>query len=491
MNKWLDRLYLSSPAALQNLMVTAYGVESRLQRFGKRYEHWVEFLERSERFSEEELQAYQDERVADLIRHAYERVPYYRRVMDERRLTPQDIRTVAHLAKLPILTKDLVRKHLREMIAEGESLERLKASPTSGTTGSPFVVYWDRETDVLWNVMIWRHRRWAGIRFGERYGTFLGRVVVPTGVDRRPFWRYNLAWNQIVFSSFHLSPKHFGAYIDTLQRSGIVAIEAYPSTAYILALGLESAGVRVPLRAVFTSSEPLLQVQRELIEDRFQTSVYDYYGMSESIMFAGECPAHCGMHHHAEMSVVEVMDANGDLVPDGQVGRLIGTTLHNRAMPLIRYDVGDLTSRLGKACECGRAHPLFSQVTTKAEDIVVTPDGRLVSPSVLTHPFKLLRGLVKSQIIQESIDHVRILLVPAEAPNQEVLEELRAAFEARLGSGVRIEIEIVEDIKPGPTGKFRWVVSKLPLEWKLKGRSNLYTALAETAHDELGGLRKR
>jgi phenylacetate-CoA ligase len=474
MNKWIERIYSASPAAVQSSLVTLYGMKSKAQRFGPRYDRWMAFFEKADAFSKNELESYQDERLAKLIRHVYEKVPYYRTVMRERRLVPDDIRSAADLPKLPILTKSIVRQDPLQLLADGSTIGKLKASPTSGTTGSPFVVYWDRETDVLWNALIWRHRRWAGVEFGERYGTLLGRVVVPPNRLRPPFWRYNAAWNQVLFSSFHLGAGNFGAYIEKIRSAALVAMEAYPSTGYILARGLDEAGVRIPLRAFFTSSEPLLQIERELIEDRFQTQVFDYYGMSEAVMFAGECKAHRGLHHHGELSVVEILDSQGSPSRDGDVGRLVGTNLHNYAMPLIRFEVGDLTSRLPGACSCGRPHPLFSQVTTKAEDIIVTPDGRLVSPSVLTHPLKPLKTILKSQIIQETIDSVRVKLVLGGAADPRELEQVRAGFESRLGPTVRVNVEVVDDIPRDASGKYRWVISKIPLASKLESSQNLY-----------------
>ncbi len=474
MNKWIERIYSASPAAVQDTWVTLYGVKARAERFGRRFDKWMEFFQTADGFSGEELRAYQNERLAELIRHVYERVPYYRRVMKERRLVPDDIRSAADLPKLPILTKSIVRQDPLQLISEETTIGKLKASPTSGTTGSPFVVYWDRETDVLWNALIWRHRRWAGVEFGERYGTLLGRVVVPPDRRRPPFWRYNAAWRQLLFSSFHLGPDTFAAYIEKLQNAGLVAMESYPSTGYILARGLDEANARIPLRAFFTSSEPLLRIERELIEDRFQTEVFDYYGMSEAIMFAGECRAHRGLHHHAELSIVEILDSQGNSTPEGEVGRLVGTNLHNRAMPLIRFEVGDLTSRLPAACSCGRPHPLFSQVTTKAEDIIVTPEGRLISPSVLTHPLKPLKTILKSQIVQEDTASVRVRLVLAGAADRRELDQVRDGFQSRLGPNMRVDIEVVDEIPRDVSGKYRWVISRVALASKLEAGQNLY-----------------
>lgn len=470
----LESIYRRLPAPLQEVALSAVGLKLRLERFGDDYERWVAEFDRTEGYSSGELREYQDEALRSLIRHCYERVPYYRAVMQERKLRPGDIRSQTDLVKLPILTKETIRARTDELIADGLRRSDLKASPTSGTTGSPLTVYWDRTADVLWNVLIWRHRQWAGVSFGEPYATLLGREVVPPAQARPPYWRRNSAWNQTFFSTFHLGPETIDDFVEGLRLAAPRFLEAYPSTGYILALGLERAGQRIPMKAVFTSSEPLLDLQRDLIEDRFACDVFDYYGMSEAVMFAGECREHAGLHHHAEISVVEVLGPDDAPVPDGQFGRLVGTTLHNRAMPLLRYEIGDWTCRSPTPCACGRAHPLFSRVTTKAEDLIVTPDGRMISPSILTHPLKPLKGLVKSQIIQESVDRIRVLLVCAGKPENSMIEALREGFAQRLGDGVRIDLEFPDDIPPGPTGKFRWVISRVEVDKRLSG-GNLYT----------------
>lgn len=479
MSARLEHVYHALPVPLQNLVLSAYGWKLRRERFHAGYDRWMSFLDTSESWSREELAAWQDEKLAGLIRHAFEKVPYYREIMHQRGLTPDDIRTQADLVKLPVLTKEILRRRSRELVAEGIDPASLKASPTSGTTGSPLTVLWDRETDLLWNVAIWRHRNWAGIRFGDSYATVMGRLVVPPSAKRPPFWRHNRPWNQTLFSSFHMAPENIPHYVRALRACDLKAMEAYPSTGYILALGLQQAGAKLALKAVFTSSEPLLDLQRELIEDRFGCRIFDYYGMSEAIMFAGECAKHEGLHHHAEMTVVEVLGPEGTPVADGQVGRLVGTTLHNRAMPLIRYEVGDLTSRRPGECGCGRAHPLFSPVTTKAEDILVTPDGRLISPSLITHPLKPLKGLARSQFIQEDLRHITVKLVLEDRPQEEMIDSLVRGLKDRLGEEMQFDIKVVDDIPVGPTGKFRWIVSRVPIEHKVLQGGNLYTRTAD------------
>jgi len=143
-------------------------------------------------------------------------------------------------------------------------------------------------------------------------------------------------------------------------------------------------------------------------------------------------------------------------------------------MPLIRYEIGDICSLQSKKCTCGRGHPLLGPITTKAEDIVVLSDGRLVSSSVLTHPFKPLDNIEKSQIIQEDYDRVTVKLVKRPGYEERDTQILLEGLQARLGDSVSISVEFVEDILPGPNGKYRWVVSKVPLSSGTEFITNLY-----------------
>jgi phenylacetate-coenzyme A ligase PaaK-like adenylate-forming protein len=473
-NHWLERIYERSPIALQDLYVSWYGRRILSQRFNHEFDDWMALFERSQWWSADELAAHQDRLLTGLVAHCYETVPYYRNVMDERGLRPADVSTRLDLRKLPIITKDTIRKDPGSFLARGLKVRNLKESPTSGTTGASFSVLWDRATDVLWNALLWRHRSWSGFKFGTRYASLLGRVVVPLLQSRPPFWRWNRPWNQVLFSAFHLKADNIGAYVDALRAFEIQALECYPSTGYILARFLEDRGEILPLKHVVSSSETLLPIQREVMERVFQTKVLDYYGMSEAVLFAGECGQGSGYHLHAEIGFAEVVDERGETLPTGRHGRLLGSGLVNRAMPLLRYEIGDVSALRTERCPCGRTLPLLDSVTTKAEDIVIAPDGRLISSSTLTHPFKPLVRVEKSQIVQEATDRIVIRIVPRAGYGEEDSQHLLREMQRRLGPDMRIRVEIVDDIPLGPSGKYRWVVSNIPLEFRQGGSGNLF-----------------
>ena len=162
----------------------------------------------------------------------------------------------------------------------------------------------------------------------------------------------------------------------------------------------------------------------------------------------------------------------------GQVAKALGNG-PLFAPTLLRYEVGDVSALRKERCPCGRGLPLLDPVTTKAEDIVVTPDGRLVSSSTLTHPFKPLHQVARSQIIQEAPDHIRIRIVARAGYGEEHTRHLIEAMRRRLGAAVRIDVEIVDDIPVGATGKYRWVVSRVPLRFGTDADRNLFDSGAK------------
>ena len=150
-------------------------------------------------------------------------------------------------------------------------------------------------------------------------------------------------------------------------------------------------------------------------------------------------------------------------MPDGRLGKIVATSLHNFAMPFIRYETNDSGALKTAMCPCGRGFPLMDDVTTKNESIVTLPDGRLISPSVLTHPFKPMHNVIASQIIQETVDELVVKIVKNDAYGASDEAMLLAGFRDRLGNRVRINVDYVSEIPRTQNGKFRWVISKVPV----------------------------
>lgn len=457
----LDSLYRTAPPWLQHVFLNAYAMRVRWHRYGRRLDREVRAAAERERWSPERLRAFQNERLRHVVAVAAARSPFYQDRFRAAGVRPGDLRSVEDLEGLPLLTKDDVRDHGPELMTAPRPRLGWLHGHTSGTTGTPLGLWYDRHTCIVTNAMDARQKRWAGMEPGDWVGLLLGRAIVDPGRERPPFWQRNHVLKQVWFSSFHLHPEKLPHYVAEIRRRSLRFLEGYPSTLYILARHLLDAGETLPMRATLTSSETLHTVQREAIEAAFDAPIFDFFGHAERTVFATECEVHEGKHISEDFGWVEVVDEAGQPVPEGEPGYLVGTSLHNVAMPMIRYRTSDLSRIVPEACPCGRTHRRIADVATKAEDIVVTPDGRMISPSTLTHPFKPFDTLRKSQIIQERPDRLRVLLVPTGGFTDDDRRTLHAGLIDRLGGGMQIDFEIVDDIPQEQSGKFRWVVSKV------------------------------
>lgn len=452
-------VYKRSPIIVQNAMLNVFGVMQRRLRHHGDYDRLLAESKRLEWASRDELQADQDRRVRRIIGHAVDRVPYYRDLFAKLNLTAADIQCAADLAQLPVLEKETVRAEPERFCTDG-STKGLVPQTTGGTTGTPLRYYVTPES-VQFNYAWYeaRFRHWAGVNFGDRMATMNGRVLVPTEQHKPPFWRYNLAFNQLYLSIYHLTPDNLDSYVDALRRFKPEVVVGYPSAVHLVTRHIIDAGRigEVTPTAVLLSSETLFPWMRADIEQAFGCAVFDGYSQGELTVFITECP-HGSMHISPEYGVVELVELDGEL-------EIVATGLSNFGMPLIRYRTRDIAEPGdGSTCECGRQLPTIAGLAGRADDVVVTPDGRSVGPAPLSLAFQSVHGIRESQIRQSdraAID-VDIVVEPGSGPAIEsrLLEELQR----RLGTALEINISRVDAIPRTMSGKRQLVVSNMSAE---------------------------
>jgi phenylacetate-CoA ligase len=459
-------IYDRLPVLFQNIILSGFSLLLDRERYGGSFSDFKSFLDKSQWYSPEQLRQYQDKKLKDLIEYSYTHVGYYRKLMDERNLKPSDIVCIDDLKKLPVLTKEDIKNNFNALLSDEYQMDKVKKGHTSGTTGSPLEVCYSEDMIHINYAMLDRQYEWAGVhlkRFGDRIAVIRGNVIVPLEQKRPPFWRYNYVHNHMLLSSFHLSSDNIKFYIDELKRYKPKVLDGYPSTVYVLAKYLKNTGETLPLEAVLTSSETLFDFQREVIEESFQCRIFDYFGSAERVLFSTECNHHQGHHIASEYGITEIVDNKYQAISPGNIGYIVATSLHNKAMPLIRYLTNDMSAIKSSTCSCGRGLPLMDDVTTKAEDMLTLRDGRLISPSVLTHPFKPLTSIHASQIIQEDLDHVHVKLVATDDYTENDGESLIHGLKERLGDDVEVRISLVDELERTRNGKFKWVISKVDM----------------------------
>lgn len=401
--------------------------------------------------------------LADSVRQAYERVPHWRDLFDRHRLKPSDIRTPADLTKLPIMDRSVLAGPADRLLARGVRV--CATTRTSGTTGQVVTMHHDRRANVLEFVYYWRYWGWAGYRLGDRFGQLVNAPLMgaPLGSDR-PLVQWSRLLGRLLINVQAVRPETAALIADALRAYRLRFLKGVVTGLYVLARAFDRAGVGAPaFRAVFSTGAPVPPAWRDLIVRTFHAPVIDSYGLMERCAAISQCPAG-GYHVHEEYGVLELTDLRVREPFGRTFGRAVGTTLHNYAMPLIRYDTGDLIEPAppGAVCPCGRTLPLVAGILGRHEHFVLTPSGRVVQGllSLRSH----VPGLEFGQYVQEEPDRLvaRICRGPAYTAKS---DDLLRALIGRLTNGeMRIEIEPVEfeRLERTAVGKVAEVISRIP-----------------------------
>jgi phenylacetate-CoA ligase len=446
-----------SPAWSRSLASTVYGFLKNRRELTPQFTSILAGLEESQWLPSDRLRTLQAERLRALVRHAATNVPYYRRVFAEHGLSPSQVQTPDDLSLLPTLSKETIRSEGENLIAAGYARRSLRSESTSGTSGVPLTVWMDDAAYTHTKAVQWLQHGWAGYTHREWIGILAGYRVMPLARRRPPFWISNHAGRQVHFSTYHLKPEFMPSMVRKLKESRIQFLLGYPSAIGLLARHLVERGDSVPIRAVFPSSEPLYRWQVEAMEKAFGCTVFNYYGQGEKAISGTGCGTSINLHVNMEICVAETLPAPAG----GSYRLLVGTPLHNYAMPLLRYELHDLTTVVTEPCACGRQHQRFGPVETVSDNYILAPDGSLLSPSVLYLAFPTLRGLSGAQIVQQDLHTLVIRVIAGDAFTSEESQRLIAGVRRVVGEEFRLEIEKVDDIARTRNGKVRFVVSHL------------------------------
>lgn len=461
MGKFGEQLIGAVPA-LGNLAATLHGWRLNRLRYGNEYHRCIQEVLARDGWKLEQILRYQEENLRHFIRHAVTHVPYYRELFRKLGLSPEEIKTVSNLQKIPTLEKSQVREDPIRFVDERLNPKSLICDRTTGTTGTPIKIF--KTSEVIQRHYAYfdvRCRRLAGMDFGREPYVMLGaQTVAPPSCTHPPFWCYNRVHRQLYMSVFHLSPIYLPYYFKEIRRRQYQAIMGYPSALHTLAQFILDTGEDdFQFRTAVTSGEVLHSHQRRIIQQAFGCKVFDQYGCTEICVFAAQC--HEGsMHVSPDYGVLEVVDDTGQPVPVGTVGQFICTGLLNDAQVLIRYRLGDQGALSDERCQCGSPLPVLKSIDGRSSDVFVLPDGRRIW-EFEDKLYGVLSYVAEWQLVQEAPDLFTMCVVPAKGyssvDNDQILRSLRHYL-----PGVNITIKIVPTIKQGPGGKRAVFVTRNP-----------------------------
>jgi phenylacetate-CoA ligase len=418
--------------------------------------------EQSQWKSREEIEAGQLAALNALLAHAWANCPFYRNLLDAAGLGARPLQSLEEIVRLPILDKEIIRNNRPGMIAK-EQEDQLWKKTTGGSTGET-LEFFQTKLSYEWRMaMARRGYAWAGARPGTKQAYIWG---APIG-DKRWLRNLKIRLNHFVdrqryYNSFLFDNAAIAACIRSMNRYRPEFVVGYVNPLYNLALfSRQGHPIAFRPRAVLTAAEKLHAFQKQTLQEVFGCEVFETYGSREFMLIASECAEHDGLHVSAENLLVEIVDAKGLPVRDGEVGRVVVTDLHNYGMPFIRYEVGDLAVPRSRPCPCGRGLPLIEKIVGRTLDMLRTADGRQVPGEFFVYLLLDFCDIKQFQVVQDALEHVEFRYVPQRDLKSDTVERVRRKMELVFGPTVTIDMVRLDEIPLTAAGKRQVAIANL------------------------------
>lgn len=415
-------------------------------------------MEESQWWSAERLLEWQVQRLRAFLVDVERSVPYYRALFLKHGIVASKVSAIEDLGRLPFLTKSIIRENSGQLrAADARGLARFN---TGGSSGEPLVFYIGVERVSHDVAAKWRATRWWGVDIGDPEIVVWGSPVELGAQDRLRAVRDRLLRTELL-PAFEMSIAKLDSFVERIRRRRPKMLFGYPSSLALIAKHAEKRGASMNtlgIEVAFVTSERLYDEQRETIGRVFGCAVANGYGGRDAGFIAHECPAG-GMHITAEDIVVEIVGPDGRSLAPGSAGEIVVTHLATRDFPFIRYRTGDIGVLDQRNCDCTRGLPLLKEIQGRTTDFVVAENGTVMHGLALIYVLRDIEGIAAFKVVQESIGLTRVMVVPGPTYEAESNQRIVAGLKGRLGAGVEVRIEIVDELPPERSGKFRYVVS--------------------------------
>ena len=417
-------------------------------------------LGRTERLPVEDLTNLQNAQLDRLLRHAAVQVPFYTERLRSAGYRAGKITAAEIWNAIPILTRADIREADSRLRAKSypKSHGAIRLSTTSGSTNRPVSIATTELTAFQWTCINMRDRLWHDIDLG---GTLVlltdgGRKMAGQPFVERGSWSLDAASLRRPGKQFKINPTlKIAELVRTIRNIDPTYLQTRPSQLNLLLKECETSGERLSrLRAVFCVSEVVSETLRQDCADILGAPIIECYSCAEAGYLALQCPEAGRLHVQSEMVHVEVLGAGNTPCAPGETGRVVVTSLHNYAMPLIRYEIGD-EAEVGPPCECGRSLPVIAKLLGRSQDYLKLRSGQLCRAN--THHTKIakLSAVVEFQVIQRALGRLEILLVSRRSLDEGEMEKLKASLAKQGDETFDVEVTYCQAIERPESGKFR------------------------------------
>lgn len=426
---------------------------------GKEFMRTYKFLQDSQWWTEKQLKEYQMIEIEKLLKHAYENVPYYKRIFNERGLKPKDIQNFQDLKQLPYLTKEIIRDNIKDLVAVNYNKKQLEYVTTGGSTGIPMGFYMDKKKC---NAREWAFMTTQWNRVGYNVSGFNRCVILRGNVPSKGIYEYQGL--NLILSSYHLTEENMVKYIKLIEDFKPSFIQAYPSSISILSDFILENKIKINvngLKAILCGSENMYDYQRKKIRQAFGVRVYSWYGHSEQCCLAGECEQSGYYHIFSEYGYSEIINRNNEEVnSENEVGEIIATGFSNYAMPFIRYKTRDLAINTNKKCKCGRNHKLIKKIHGREQEKVIGKNGAEIpiTSIIFAQHFNAFGKISGMQLEQNDRGKIIVKLIKRNDFNNDDSYEIKNKIEEATKNQLDVKIMIVDELDRTSSGKCKLLV---------------------------------
>ena len=402
---------------------------------------YVKEVERMYNMSHDELQERNERIFLNIFRKAYTKSSFYHKLYTEAGIKLEDIKCLGDISKLPVVTKDMIL-HQSDALLTTSTWKLLK-NRTSGTTGTPLTVFEDWKSIWREQAYFYCYRKRCGYTYGQPLVSLRGNL------GKKDTMMYVHISNTLYLSSYNINEQTVWAYYKGIEKRSPRAIEGYPSSLYNLALLLKDKGLYCNIPVCFTSSENLLDFQRQLIEERFHTKIFDHYGTTERTIRISESIKHDGYFEDPGYSINEYLK-----------DRVISTSLINSAFPLIRYQSSDVVI-LKENTKDERVS--IDRIQGRSGNCIKGKDGSIYNNAALTFILTYSHNIRYAQFIQKKNGKVLLNIVPEAVFSSQNLDELKQMIDLKIGlSNLELEINLIkeQDLIYTTRNKYSYIISE-------------------------------
>lgn len=466
--KTVIKYYNKVPLKILNIFAPLYHLLPDKVKYTQVYCNELEQIKKTMEIDEKSIALKENELLKKLINYSYNHVPYYKELFDSNGIEPNEITDIHSLQKIPFLTKELLIKNREKLISDEYTIDDLVYITTSGSTGTPTGFYVQKDSHL-------RDLAYVSAMFSKLgYGISSSRLILRgkkfISLEKGKMWQWDAFKKELSINIFDMSDENMEMYCQAIERYKPNFAYGYISAMYSLCkyIARRKGGLNHSFRAFIGISEMILDEQKEFVEKVINAPVKTFYGMSERVVIALEEQQ---LYKIMPMyGIAELVDNEGCIIAEpNKTGEIVGTSLLNYGMPLIRYKMGDLSSWSNKDSVYGmgdKGRVLNKIQGRNKKDVLINSDNQIISLASMEVHSEIYNYMERYQFVQSEVGKAIILVVlqPKYKQDINILVKIKDVFTERTQGKVLFEVKEVEKIASKKNGKLSIIIQNLNID---------------------------